>query len=444
MWEYNYPVPSDELYHHGIKGMKWGIRRFQNKNGSLTNAGRKRYDVDVDKAKERVTSAKKQQRAATIAYNNATAGGLVYNKKATDALNKASNKVAWTKTQLSSEKVKQKLNAESGNKSKRRLKLEEEYKKKGMSDEEAAVAAYKRARTEKIIAMTAGVTVAAATAYVAYKHYDKTVDKLLKPGTTLQNISSNSDKGVSDAFYFSMTKGDNTKYRGIYGKTIADGGRNVYETKIGVKSTMKVASEKSATKALSDLVGNDQAYRDALTDHLTNSIGRYTNPKQNKVISEGVAHLRKGKIDSKVYDALNLSLVDHNLPTSSTVNSGFYDKLKKMGYDAIVDVNDKKYSGFHSSKPMIAFNAEGKAAVNSARELGKAEIEKAYQKGMANVLVRSLAPSAAVGAGSVGLITAGKKASSTRNNDAIVRAYKKKHPDTKLSYNQILDDYYGQ
>ncbi len=39
---------SNELYHHGVKGMRWGVRRYQNQDGTLTAAGKKRYRTDAD------------------------------------------------------------------------------------------------------------------------------------------------------------------------------------------------------------------------------------------------------------------------------------------------------------------------------------------------------------------------------------------------------------
>lgn len=56
--EYN----DHDLYHWGIKGMKWGVRRYQNKDGSLTPAGRKRYDQEMDKLKGEKRVLKNKER----------------------------------------------------------------------------------------------------------------------------------------------------------------------------------------------------------------------------------------------------------------------------------------------------------------------------------------------------------------------------------------------
>lgn len=58
---YGYVFVSDsDLTHHGIKGQKWGIRRFQNDDGSLTAAGVKRYASDIGSSVREKVIAKRE------------------------------------------------------------------------------------------------------------------------------------------------------------------------------------------------------------------------------------------------------------------------------------------------------------------------------------------------------------------------------------------------
>lgn len=61
-------MDNNSLYHHGIKGQRWGVRRYQNQNGTLTPAGKKRYakNTTQSKAKEKPKELTTEEKKAKV------------------------------------------------------------------------------------------------------------------------------------------------------------------------------------------------------------------------------------------------------------------------------------------------------------------------------------------------------------------------------------------
>lgn len=447
MWSYN---DANTLMHFGIKGMRWGVRRYQNKDGTLTPAGKRRYADDpkarsaVEAAKKNVKKANADYAKATNEYNKKTLGGLVYNKEATQNLLDSSRKVKYAKEDLKDAKTKLKIPSK---KSKRELALEQEYQNKGYSAEEAELAAYKRAKAEKVLKVVAAGALAAGVAYAGYRYYDRNIDKTLKVGTVLQNISVNGNKGVEDAFYAAYNPLDKLKYRGLYGggqlagmnpmaAMIGVGGNaeELYDMSTTVKGKgLKVASVKSAKNVLSELM-NDGDFKSEMSKVADLSLD---SNMQRKIDS-----FKPGdKVSDELYNWFNTMRVGHDEHNQNLSNQ-FYSKLKSLGYDAIQDINDKYNSGYNSVQPLIVFDGKN-LVVNENKKLDMNSIAKDFKiatgVNIGEQLIKSYAPA---GAATVAAAS-GLKILTSKRESEIVAEYKKDHPGTKLSAKEIIRNYEG-
>lgn len=133
-----YYVYSDELYHHGIKGQKWGVRRYQNEDGSVTSAGAKRYYGGNEAVKTAKSNYKQAKKEYNKSFNN------YYNKSL----------AAWSPSKKHREANNQRFN-DALEKAKKMNEAKTAYKQAKVSDKFERKIAKSKANDDKIMAARA-------------------------------------------------------------------------------------------------------------------------------------------------------------------------------------------------------------------------------------------------------------------------------------------------
>lgn len=98
----------NELCHHGVKGQRWGVRRFQNQDGTLTSAGRKRYAANVsDEEKQKIV----KEAALDKAYRKAISPNKDRLEKIKNAVDQT-NRLAENAQRTNAEQMRKRVHKE--------------------------------------------------------------------------------------------------------------------------------------------------------------------------------------------------------------------------------------------------------------------------------------------------------------------------------------------
>lgn len=306
-----------ELYHHGIKGQKWGVRRYQFADGSYTPAGKKRYQNNQNNT-ERIAS--------------------LMSMKVSELTNTA-------KTQITGRQYV------------------DTYLKKGTT--------FSRIQTSKDFENFAF--------YATYKKHD--VDEYM--GLFGKNLISRANTEAKRAEKQANASGSDADLAIAKQLRSKSDNMKVYQLKIDATKKLKIPSDENAGHITANLL-KEPDFKKNVVASIEDSKAKMRRPTQQVLFKQAQNALNKDpSILSKsekvaIYKALNLSLTNHN-SQEIAAQDRFYSELKKKGYNALLDYNDKEYSSYHAKRPMIVFDTDS-VKLQSVTETNPKVVDRLYRR----------------------------------------------------------------
>lgn len=378
---------TDYLVHYGIKGQKWGVRRYQYADGSLTPSGKKRYSSN--------TSGFNKLMKTNVKHMVNSARTQITGKQYVDGCLKSGVTLS-------------------------RIQTSENFEKFAF--------------------------------YATYKKHD--IDEYM--GLFGKNLMSRANAEAKRAEKKAEASGSEEDFRNANDLRSKANNTKVYQLKLQATKKLKIPSDENASDITANLL-KEPDFKKNVVASIIDSKEKMKRPTQQVLFNQALNAIDKepNKMNSSdkksIYKALNLSLVNHN-SYEIAAQDRFYSELKKKGYNALLDYNDKEYSSYHAKRPMIVFDVDS-VKLQSVTEANPKVVDKLYRRYNAERIVKEIP------ANTIGLITkAGNKTISdcrsyvddkynsylgletdTKTNSKSVDNYKREHPGTKMNNREIYE-----